>query len=397
MALDMHITKQLNTFTLESTLNIGNEVVGLLGASGCGKSMTMRSVAGIEKPDSGHITVNGIEYFNKEKHINLSPQKRQTALLFQNYQLFPHMTVAQNIAAGIHNATATEKQQRIDEQVKRFGLKGLEQRHPLQLSGGQQQRVALARMLAAQPAILLLDEPLSALDAHLKRELEADLNTLFKMFGKTVLYVSHDIDEATRLCDKIAVVHDGHIQEISTPQQLMENPRSLPGLRLSGCRNLFPVQAIDEHRVRSIRANTTIEVRNYTPGQNLFAGIRETDIVQLDNPIEQNCLCMRVASFIDSRYARDIRLEAAQDASVRDATENPLFLTSDEKETFSLFWRINRADYQVRALPVVGDVVYVHVKPENVHVLPAPPVYTTKRDSGKRSGGKRNASKRDES
>jgi len=234
-------------------------------------------------------------------------------------------------------------------------------------------------MLAAQPAILLLDEPLSALDAHLKRELEADLNTLFNMFGKTVLYVSHDIDEATRLCDKIAVVHDGHIQEISTPKQLMENPRSLPGLRLSGCRNLFPVQAIDEHHVRSVRANTTIEVRNYTSGENLFAGIRETDIVQLDNPIEQNCLCMRVASFIDSRYARDIRLEAAKDASVRDATENPLFLTSDEKETFSLFWRINRADYQVRALPVVGDVVYVHVKPENVHVLPAPPVYTTKR------------------
>lgn len=183
-------------------------------------------------PDEGKIVVNDTVFFDKasgkKARINLKPQERKTALLFQNYQLFPNLTVRQNVAAGLSpKLDSANRDALIDEQLARFGLEKFGKRYPLQLSGGQQQRVALARMLAAQPEILMLDEPFSALDAHLKSGLEQDLLQLFERYEGSILYVSHDIDEAFRFCDRIAVVSEGHLEEIDTKERIIYELRRL--------------------------------------------------------------------------------------------------------------------------------------------------------------------------
>ena len=217
MSLEVAIKKRFSGFQLDVSFSAEDETLGFLGASGCGKSLTMRCIAGIEKPDEGRIVVNDRVFFDSDARINLTPQERKTALLFQSYMLFPNLTVAENVAAGIgKDVSKTDRKAIVLSELKRFGLQGFENRYPAQLSGGQQQRVALARMLAAKPGILMLDEPFSALDAHLKGVLEQNLVSLFDAYDGTILYVSHDIDEALRFCDRIAVVEDGRIVEEGT-------------------------------------------------------------------------------------------------------------------------------------------------------------------------------------
>ena len=252
MSLEVDIRKKFKGFELHNAFSAGTETLGLLGASGCGKSLTMRSIAGIERPDSGKIVVNGTVFFDrapgKKPKVDLTPQQRKTALLFQNYMLFPNLTVAQNVAAGIgKDVSAADRDAAVACELKRFGLEGFDKRYPAQLSGGQQQRVALARMLAARPGILMLDEPFSALDAHLKSVLEQNLVSLFDAFDGTILYVSHDIDEALRFCDRIAVVEDGHVMEIGTGDDLVNNPQSQAGIKLSGCKNATRAEYVDAH------------------------------------------------------------------------------------------------------------------------------------------------------
>ncbi len=163
--------------------------MALLGASGCGKSCTLRCIAGVETPDEGKIVVNGVTFFDSAAGINLSPQERKCALLFQNYQLFPNMTVADNVCAGVEGAgDAAARKQLAERYLSIFGLADFADRYPARLSGGQQQRVALARMVAAHPGIFMFDEPMSALDAYLKSALEQNMLDLFDVCNRTVLY-----------------------------------------------------------------------------------------------------------------------------------------------------------------------------------------------------------------
>ncbi len=243
-----------DSFSLDISFKAESETLGLLGESGCGKSLTMRCIAGIETPDYGKIVVNDTVFFDcaqgAKPHINLTPQQRKTALLFQNYMLFPNLTVEDNVAAGIDKSVSKEERANtIEKELMRFGLTGFNKRYPAQLSGGQQQRVALARMLAAKPEILMLDEPFSALDSHLKGVLEQNLVSLFDAFEGTILYVSHDIDEALRFCDRIAVVDTGRIMEMSAGDELVQNPQSLAAIKLSGCKNSPEVVATGDHEV----------------------------------------------------------------------------------------------------------------------------------------------------
>ena len=185
MSLEVDIEKKFKGFQLQARFSAGDETLGLLGASGCGKSLTMRSIAGIERPDSGKIVVNGTVFFDrapgKKARVDLSPQQRKTALLFQNYMLFPNLTVAQNVAAGIaKDVSPADRDAMVQAELKRFGLSGFEKRYPVQLSGGQQQRVALARMLAARPGILMLDEPFSALDCAPEKRAGAEPGQLVR-------------------------------------------------------------------------------------------------------------------------------------------------------------------------------------------------------------------------
>ncbi len=213
MSLVLDIKKRYLGFTLDIQLEAGEERVALLGASGCGKSCTLRCIAGVETPDEGKIVVNGVTFFDSSAGINLSPQERKCALLFQNYQLFPNMTVADNVCAGVKDAGDAVARKRLAERyLGIFGLADFADRYPARLSGGQQQRVALARMVAAHPGIFMFDEPMSALDSYLKSALEQNMLDLFDVCNRTVIYVSHDIDEACRLCQRICVMHDGHVE-----------------------------------------------------------------------------------------------------------------------------------------------------------------------------------------
>jgi len=199
------------------------ELFTLLGPSGCGKTTTLRIIAGLEYPDEGRV------YFDDTDVTNLPPYKRNTGMVFQNYALWPHMTVFENVAYGlkIRKLPKEEIRKRVMEVLRLVRLEGLENRYPTQLSGGQQQRVALARALVIEPKVLLLDEPLSNLDAKLRVEMRDEIKRIQRQLGITTIYVTHDQEEAMVLSDRIAIMNNGKIMQIGTPRELYENPRNL--------------------------------------------------------------------------------------------------------------------------------------------------------------------------
>lgn len=372
MSLSVSIKKHFPAFTLGVNIEAGNETLGWLGESGCGKSLTMRCIAGIETPDEGKIVVNGKTFFEREAGkrptVNLSPQERKTALLFQNYMLFPNLTVAENVAAGIDRKLPKEEREaQVNAELKRFGLDGFGKRYPSQLSGGQQQRVALARMLAAKPDILMLDEPFSALDAHLKGALEQNLAGLFETFHGTILYVSHDIDEALRFCDRIAVIEKGHVMEVSTGNNLVNNPQSAASIKLSGCKNATPARRINDHRV--FLPAWGIEVETDKPVQeNLTCmGVRAFFLEQAKEP-GRNTYRVRVVRTSDSRFDRSALLEFLDREpgadKVVDQTENEMKYLEQH-----LFWRIDKLKVPEEKLPVKDEVLLIRIPSDKVYLV----------------------------
>ena len=224
MELSVYLEKQLRDFNLQVDFTVKDEVFALLGASGCGKSMTLKCIAGIEKPDKGRIVLDGEVLFDSAKSINLPPQRRQLGYLFQNYALFPNMTVAENLRFVMKEGSMDK----VTELLQHFHLTGLEDAYPGTLSGGQQQRVAFARVLAAEAKLLLLDEPFSALDSYLKWQLETELMDMLPAYGGTALLVSHDRGEVYRLADKIAVINRGQMEPPAKKKELFRHPRPSP-------------------------------------------------------------------------------------------------------------------------------------------------------------------------
>lgn len=243
MELVVNIKKKLRNFTLAVNFTAHDEVFALLGASGCGKSMTLKCIAGIERPDSGRIVLNGRVLFDSDKNINLKPQKRHIGYLFQNYALFPNMTIAENIRF-VASGTAEEKNAKVSKNLARFSLTELENSYPHELSGGQQQRAAFARILAADTELLLLDEPFSALDSYLKWQLELELAAVLKSYDNSSLLVSHDRGEVFRLADRIAVINKGEMEAVHTKHGLFASPDTLAATLLSGCKNVSAAKKI---------------------------------------------------------------------------------------------------------------------------------------------------------
>ena len=223
MSLVLDIKKRYPGFTLDIQLEAGEERVALLGASGCGKSCTLRCIAGVETPDEGKIVVNGVTFFDSAAGINLSPQERKCALLFQNYQLFPNMTVADNVCAGVEDAGDAAVRKKLAERyLGIFGLADFADRYPARLSGGQQQRLCIARALAVQPDILLMDEPTSALDpvsTLVVEQLACELKETC-----TLVVVTHNMQQAARISDSVAFFLLGELVEHAPTAQLFKNP-----------------------------------------------------------------------------------------------------------------------------------------------------------------------------
>ncbi|MDO4502392.1 MAG: ATP-binding cassette domain-containing protein [Coriobacteriia bacterium] len=367
MSLEVNIRKKLASFDLVVDLTAESETVGFLGASGCGKSYTLRCIAGVETPDEGRIVVNGKVFFDSEQKINLSPQQRKTALLFQNYQLFPNLTVEQNVGAGIGRDVSKEERKAIvTGELKRFGLEGFNDRYPGQLSGGQQQRVALARMLASRPGILMLDEPFSALDAHLKSVLEQNLVSLFDAFEGTILYVSHDIDEALRFCDRIAVVEEGKIVEMNSSQGLVTNPESTAGIKLSGCKNVTDARKVGPRTVRVPRWGVDLHTAVDVPDDVRSVGVRAHCIHVADGPGENN-FRMRADRVSDSRFERTILLGFLDRD---DRAERAVERTDDEMRFLHqhVFWQINKTEDAYDGFPEQGEELWVHIDPAKLYL-----------------------------
>lgn len=263
--LEVDIRKKLKGFELDISFEAGDGCLGILGPSGCGKSMTLKSVAGIISPDSGRIALRysmgeaagGRVLYDSARKVNLRPQERRVGYLFQNYALFPNMTVAENISVGLHSRhframTARKRQETVGTLMERFQLSGLETRYPGQLSGGQQQRVALARILAYEPEVLLLDEPFSAMDAYLKEGLRLELAKVLREYGGIAVMVTHDRDEAFQLCRRLMLVDRGRVLAAGDTREMFSTPGTCQAARLTGCKNISRIERLGKRRIRAL-------------------------------------------------------------------------------------------------------------------------------------------------
>ncbi len=246
MELQVSISKKLaggnsNEFMLDADFKCHNEMIVLFGPSGAGKTLTLDCIAGLERPDAGYIRVNNTVYFDSEKNINISPQKRKVGYLFQNYALFPHLTVEENIIFGMRSGNIKELEKMLDL----FEIHSFEKRYPSQVSGGQRQRVALARALITQPQILLLDEPFSAIDHITRVRLRRDLKKIRKMIEIPIVLITHNPVEAYTMADTLVVYRHGGIEQIGSPKEIFTKPKSRDVARLVGMNNIFKGKVLE--------------------------------------------------------------------------------------------------------------------------------------------------------
>ncbi len=280
MTLKIDITKKFKDFNLDIKLESKEGWLGLLGASGAGKSVTLKAIAGIITPDRGTIILNDRILFDSEKKINLPPQERRVGYLFQSYALFPHMTVEENISFVIKGDMAF-KQKRTSELIELFRLKGLERAYPKELSGGQQQRTALARIIASEAEVLLLDEPFSALDSYLREELIEELLPAIKAFSREVILVTHRSEEAYRLCQELAIISSGIIITKGPTREIFKNPRRIEGARLIGINNISPIEKISDYEVHAVEWGVNLRVDERVQENSRYVAISSNSIKPL--------------------------------------------------------------------------------------------------------------------
>ncbi|OKH39099.1 molybdenum ABC transporter permease subunit [[Phormidium ambiguum] IAM M-71] len=278
------IEKQLASFTLNTAFTAQQETLGLLGGSGSGKSMTLRCIAGVETPTKGKIVLNGQILFDSEQRINIPSHQRKVSLVFQNYALFPHMTVVQNIAFGLQHLPKSRRSQRVNQKLTLLQLQRLGDRYPHQLSGGQQQRVALARALATEPEVLLLDEPFSALDTYLRAQVERQLIETLSTYSGVTLFVTHNLEEAYRVCEKLMVMSGGRAIAFDSKHQIFEHPRTVRVAQLTGCKNFSRATAVRSNAVEAIDWGITLQVVEAIPNDLADVGIRAHQISIMPNP-----------------------------------------------------------------------------------------------------------------
>lgn len=305
MSLYVDIEKKLSSFTLKVKFEQQDGVLGFLGESGSGKSMTLRCIAGLEKPTKGKIILNGRVLFDSENKINLSTQDRKVGFLFQNYALFPHMSVTQNIELALDKLKKEEKSKISREYIDRLYLNGLENRYPWQLSGGQQQRVALARALSTSPEILLLDEPFSALDYHLRGNMEKELINILKDYSGDIVFVTHDISEAYRVCDDIVVYNKGLAMPKRNIDDLFTNPKSLAEAKITGCKNISKAEKLNQNTIYAKDWGHVYKVNDYIDDNIEYVGIREHHI-SIEKEEGDNTFYFKISSIVENPFSYTI-------------------------------------------------------------------------------------------
>ena len=347
MSLEVTIAKRFEGFTLHADFTAGNTAAAILGASGCGKSMTLRCIAGVVKPDSGRIVLDGRVLFDSEKGIDLPPQQRNVGLLFQNYALFPNMTVEQNILCALKKEKdPAARKAACGSALRAMRLEELAHRLPSELSGGQQQRAALARILAGRPRILMLDEPFSALDSYLREEVEGEVGSLLSNFDGTALLVTHDRDEAYRLCREMIVMDSGEVLRAGTTKEVFADPRRLTAARLTGCKNILPCVRVDEHHVRLTGWERELTVALPVPEGCCAVGIRAHDFAP-EAADGENRMPVQVGASSESPFDWNVICTAADNAG-------------------KLWWKVSKTTL---SSPPPQAPAYLRVAPENIMPL----------------------------
>jgi molybdate transport system ATP-binding protein len=329
--LSVTARKRFADFTLDAVWTSDQPIVALVGPSGSGKTLTLQCIAGLMAPDAGRIAAAGRTLFDGRDGLNLPPQQRRIGYVFQGYALFPHMTVAQNIAYGVPKTREHQNRAaggRTKEIVDRLGLSALTSRYPADLSGGQQQRVALARALATDPDVLLLDEPFSALDAPLRRELSSELSHTLRGWGKIAVLVTHDLAEAYQIADMVVLYEHGGTTAAMSKNDLLWNPSSERVARLIGARNILSATIAD------------------SSGDSIVLDWREGRLEAARSPSHQ--LHARagdsLAFFIRPEYVRLIRKNRVVTEGLRQTNlfHGEIVGERDEGTTWVLFFRLAR-------------------------------------------------------
>jgi len=301
MALQVNIRKKFSGFELNVEFETEAGCMGILGASGCGKSMTLKCVAGIETPDQGRIVLNGKVLFDSEKGINLPARERRTGYLFQNYALFPTMTVEENLSIVLPGKKR-DKLPLVAEQLRRFQLEGLEKRYPSQLSGGQQQRVALARMLLYKPDIIMLDEPFSALDGFLKDTLQMEMLELIRDYSGDVLMVSHSRDEIYKFCDHMMLLSEGKTILKGCTKDIFRRPERMEAAKLTGCKNISSIEKISDYELYACEWKIKLKTEEKIGDSIKYVGIRGHNLIPVQERSEENVMGIELAGFADTPF-----------------------------------------------------------------------------------------------
>jgi iron(III) transport system ATP-binding protein len=259
------------------TFSLGpGQILALLGPSGCGKTTTLRLIAGFEVPDTGRITIGDRVMADAERGLHVPPEERGVGMVFQDYALFPHLTVARNVGFGLRRWPAPKRRARVREVLELVGLAELADRYPHELSGGQQQRVAVARALAPAPALVLLDEPFSNLDADLRAQMREDVEKVLRSTGTTAVFVTHDQEEAFALADLVGVLHQGRLEQLAPPETIYHHPATPFVAAFVGAADFLPGIVTAEGIVTEIGVFGNVE--GHEPGAKVRVMIRPDDV-----------------------------------------------------------------------------------------------------------------------
>lgn len=359
--LSVNITKNLGDFSLNIVLEAREGITALFGPSGSGKSLTLKSIAGLLTPDQGQIRLGDLIFFDDRRRINLPPQKRKVGYVFQNYALFPHLTVYQNIAYGIKHLPKKEQRERVYQLLQKTRLIGLENKKPPNLSGGQQQRVALARALAPGPRLLLLDEPFSALDSAVKSRLRAELLDLLAENPIPTIFVTHSLDEAYSLSRYLAVIEGGRIIQQGEKEEVLTKPVSKQVARLTRTKNVFSGQVLgprgDWTEIQTPDFSLLVSQKGLNPGQEVTVAIRPHQL-RLYGPGQSslppyNCFSCTLVKTITHADSFTLFLR----------------LSHNHQRDYHFFAKVSSQLYQELRLDH-QNLLYCHLPPEEVAVIP---------------------------
>lgn len=304
---DIH--KRIGGFELDVLIESDAGRIGILGASGSGKSMTLKSIAGIEDVDSGRIEAGGRVLFDSDTKTCLKPQKRNVGYMFQNYALFPTMTVLGNVTAGLRGRTAENREAAMD-MLRRFGMEGYENRLPGELSGGQQQRVALARIMVTEPDLILLDEPYSALDGYLRDRMQLEMLEMLEDYKGQVIMVSHSRDELYRFSEELFVLDGGKIIRHGAAKDVFADPGCIEAARLTGCKNFSAVDISDEHTALARDWGITLKTGRAIPAGTEYIGYRAHSLEPVWGERQDNCIKFDLVRSDDLPFEKNLYVQS---------------------------------------------------------------------------------------